>query len=83
MKTITLTPELSELSTLNEFVLSELPPENIQVNLIVEEIFVNIVNYSKAGHRFAGVPLDGYSCSFCQFFGFTMSRQSRSPLESE
>ncbi|WP_405307324.1 ATP-binding protein [Methanobrevibacter sp.] len=48
MKTITLTPELSELSTLNEFVLSELPPENIQVNLIVEEIFVNIVNYSKA-----------------------------------
>lgn len=48
MKTITLTPELSELSTLNEFVLSELPQENIQVNLIVEEIFVNIVNYSKA-----------------------------------
>lgn len=48
MNSITLKPELSELYSLNEFILNELPEENLQVNLIVEEIFVNIVNYSKA-----------------------------------
>lgn len=47
MSSITLKPELTELYTLNEFILNELHEENLQVNLIVEEIFVNIVNYSK------------------------------------
>ena len=47
MNSITLKPELNELNTLNEFILNELPEENLQVNLIAEEIFVNIVNYSK------------------------------------
>ena len=48
MKSISLKPDLNELHTLNEFILTELIEENLQVNLIVEEIFVNIVNYSKA-----------------------------------
>lgn len=47
MKTITLNPEINELHKLNEFVLKELPNEDIHVNLITEEIFINIVNYSK------------------------------------
>lgn len=47
MNSITLEPKLSELYTLNEFILNELPHEDLQVNLIVEEIFVNIVKYSK------------------------------------
>ena len=47
MKSISLKPDLNELHTLNEFILTELIEENLQVNLIVEEIFVNIVNYSK------------------------------------
>ena len=47
MSSITLKCELTELYTLNEFILNELPEENIQVNLIVEEIFVNIVKYSQ------------------------------------
>ena len=47
MNSITLKPELSELSNLNEFILNELAQDNLKVNLIVEEIFVNIVNYSK------------------------------------
>ena len=46
MNSITLKPELNELHTLNEFILNELPQEDLQVNLIIEEIFVNIVNYS-------------------------------------
>lgn len=56
MNTITLKPELSELYTLNEFILKELCEENFQVNLIAEEIFVNIVNYSKT--EFITVNLD-------------------------
>lgn len=47
MNSITLQPEITELYALNDFILDELPEENLQVNLIVEEIFVNIVNYSK------------------------------------
>ena len=48
MNSITLKPELTELYTLNEFVSNELPEENTYVNLIVEEVFVNIVDYSEA-----------------------------------
>lgn len=47
MNSITLKPELDELHTLNEFILNELETDNIKVNLIIEEIFVNIVQYSK------------------------------------
>ena len=47
MNSITLKPKLTELYTLNKFISDELPKENHQVNLIVEEVFVNIVNYSK------------------------------------
>lgn len=47
MSSITLKPKLTELYTLNEFILNELQEENLHVNLIVEEVFVNIVKYSK------------------------------------
>lgn len=47
MSSISLKPELTELYALNKFIINELEEENLQVNLIVEEIFVNIVNYSK------------------------------------
>ena len=47
MKSITLKPELTEIYTLNEFILTELPQEDLQVNLIAEETFINIVKYSK------------------------------------
>ena len=48
MKTISLQPELNELYRLNDFIIDNLKEENIQVNLIAEEVFVNIVNYSNA-----------------------------------
>lgn len=47
MNSITLQPEINELKKLNEFILTELDEESIYVKLIAEEIFVNIVNYSK------------------------------------
>ena len=47
MNSITLKPEINELYTLNEFILNELGEKNIQVDLIVEEVFINIVDYSK------------------------------------
>lgn len=48
VNSITLKPELNELYALNEFISNVLHEENLQVNLIAEEIFVNIVNYSNA-----------------------------------
>ena len=48
MNSILLQPEINELDTLNEFIIKELSKEDFQVTLIVEEIFTNIVNYSKA-----------------------------------
>lgn len=47
MNLISLEPKLTELYKLNEFISDKLGRENLQVNLVVEEIFVNIVNYSK------------------------------------
>lgn len=47
MNSITLQPEINELNKLNEFILTELDKENLHVKLIAEEVFVNIVSYSK------------------------------------
>ena len=59
MSSITLKPEINELYTLTEFILNELPEDNLQVNLIVEEIFVNIVNYSKTEFITVNVEYSG------------------------
>ena len=48
MNSISLKPKLSELYELNEFISSIISQEDLHINLIVEEIFVNIVNYSNA-----------------------------------
>ena len=48
MNSISLKPELTELYSLNEFILNKIGRENFQVDLIIEEVFVNIVNYSKS-----------------------------------
>lgn len=61
MNSITLKPELNELYTLNEFILNELPEENLQVNLIVEEVFVNIINYSKTDFITVNVEYDNHT----------------------
>ena len=47
MNSIVLKPQLKELYELNNFINYILPDENFLVDLIVEEVFVNIVNYSK------------------------------------
>lgn len=58
MSSITLKPELEELYALNEFILNKLPQENLKINFIVEEIFVNIVNYSKTDFITVNVEYD-------------------------
>jgi anti-sigma regulatory factor (Ser/Thr protein kinase) len=58
MNSISLKPELKELYTLNEFVSNKLGKENFQVNLIVEEIFVNIVSYSNTEFITVNVEYD-------------------------
>ena len=58
MNSITLKPKTDELHTLNEFIFKELPQDNLQVTLIIEEIFVNIVNYSKTEFITVNVEFD-------------------------
>lgn len=48
MNSISLQPELLELQRLNKFILNNLKKENLKVDLIVEEVFVNILNHSNA-----------------------------------
>lgn len=46
MKSINLNPEIEEIYTLNEFIESIIQKNDFQIELMLEEIFVNIVNYS-------------------------------------
>lgn len=45
MSSIELKPDISELYKLNDFI-HDIAPDDFHTDLIVEEIFVNIVNYS-------------------------------------
>lgn len=47
MNSINLTPSINELTKLNEFIHNKVLINNPNVDLIVEEIFVNIIKYSK------------------------------------
>ena len=48
MKSLKLDLDINELYTLNDFINGIIQKEDCQVQLIVEEIFVNIVNYSNS-----------------------------------
>ena len=48
MNSLKLKVELKELYILNEFIDEHYPNKDITLKLVVEEIFVNIVNYSNA-----------------------------------
>lgn len=46
MKSIKLSSDIKELYKVNEFIKDVILKEDLQVDLIVEEVFANIVNYS-------------------------------------
>ncbi|MBE6489182.1 MAG: ATP-binding protein [Methanosphaera stadtmanae] len=50
MKSINLEPKVEELIRLNKFIEDELSVNQYAVKLIVEELFVNIVNYSECNY---------------------------------
>lgn len=50
MQTIKLNPKITELTRLNDFITKEFNLNDLKLNLIVEEIFVNIVNYSQCSY---------------------------------
>lgn len=55
MNSLKLKVELKELYKLNDFIKEQYPNADIGLNLVVEEIFVNIVNYSNAEYIFVNV----------------------------
>ena len=57
MKTLKLKVDLNELNKLNEFINNHYK-EDLQTRLAVEEIFVNIVNYSGADYIIVNLELD-------------------------
>lgn len=66
MKTIRLNPKTEELITLNNFIHEESSLNEPDINLIVEEIFVNIVNYSGCNYIVVNFELadDTFRISF-------------------
>ena len=56
MNSISLNVDIDELYKINEFINDIILKEDFQVELIVEEIFVNIVNYSNSD--FVNVKVD-------------------------
>ncbi|MBQ6444007.1 MAG: ATP-binding protein [Methanosphaera sp.] len=58
MKSIKLYPKIEELNRLNEFLEKEFNLNNFDVRLIIEEIFVNIANYSECSQIIASFELD-------------------------
>lgn len=51
MKSIYLQPKVDELTRLNNFIYEELSITQYNILLIVEEIFVNIINYSECKNK--------------------------------
>ncbi|MBE6495363.1 MAG: ATP-binding protein [Methanobrevibacter thaueri] len=47
MNSLELAPQIEELYKLNDFINEIIGKQDFQVDLILEEVFVNIVNYSK------------------------------------
>ena len=58
MNSLKLKVELSQLYTLNEFIGEHYPNKDIGLRLVVEEIFVNIVNYSDAEYVIINIESD-------------------------
>ena len=60
MNSLKLKVELEQLYVLNEFISKHYPNKDIALNLVVEEIFVNIVNYSNAEYIIVNIESENY-----------------------
>ena len=58
MNSLKLTPDINELYKLNDFVHEELSVNDMKIDLVLEEIFVNIVNYSNTEFIIVNVDYD-------------------------
>jgi anti-sigma regulatory factor (Ser/Thr protein kinase) len=58
MNSLKLKVELGQLQILNEFIDDNYPNKDIALKLVVEEIFVNIVNYSNAEYIIVNIESD-------------------------
>lgn len=48
MNSLKINPDLNKLHDVMNFINEQVPTKDIKLDLVIEEIFVNIVNYSKA-----------------------------------
>lgn len=48
MKSMKLNRDINELYNLNDYIIGVIQKEDLQVNLIIEEVFANIVEYSNS-----------------------------------
>ena len=60
MNSLKLKVDLEQLYVLNEFIEEHYPNKDMTLKLIVEEIFVNIVNYSNAEYIIVNVESENY-----------------------
>ena len=60
MNSLKLKAELEQLYVLNDFIGQHYPNKDMTLKLIVEEIFVNIVNYSDAEYVIVNVESENY-----------------------
>lgn len=66
MKSIKLTPSINELAKLNDFIHHTVSVNEYEVDLIAEEVFVNIVNYSESSYVLVNVESND-SCFKMEF----------------
>lgn len=60
MNSLKLKAELEQLYVLNDFIGQHYPNKDMALKLIIEEIFVNIVNYSDAEYIIVNVEFENY-----------------------
>jgi anti-sigma regulatory factor (Ser/Thr protein kinase) len=60
MKSLKLEVKLNQLYILNDFIAENYPEKDFALQLVVEEIFVNIVNYSNADYIIVNVEFKNY-----------------------
>lgn len=67
MNSLKINPDLNKLHDVMNFINEQVPTKDIKLDLVIEEIFVNIVNYSKADFVKINADYDNNSIMSIEF----------------